>query len=433
MKVILLAAGRSKRLKPIEDKNFLKFCGKYLVLHQVESLQKAGFTEILVVGSKYNLERLENLKMEGVQVREQKSLEAGMAGAILACEDLIGNEEMMVVSANDVVGDDCFELVVEQLKKDQESGFLVGKKVEKYFPGGYLKTEGDLLTGIIEKPGEGKEPSDLVNLVVHVHRESKQFFEALKKVETGRDDRYEVALDSLLKSEVKYRVIPYEGFWQPIKYPWHILEVQKFFLSKLKKQISKKTSIAKSATIKGEVVIEDGVKVFENAVISGPCYIGKDSIVANSALVRESCLGERCVAGYGTEIARSYLADDVWTHKNYIGDSIIEENCSFGSGTVVGNLRLDEEEIKVNIEGERVLSGVTKLGLICGKNVRAGINISFMPGVKVGEGSFVGAGIVVAEDIEPGTFVTGTWDLKKRPNLKKVTGEERKEFRKKLK
>ena len=58
MKVIMLAAGRSKRMKPIEDKNFLSFLGKPLLVHQLEILKKAGIGEVILVGGKHNLEKI---------------------------------------------------------------------------------------------------------------------------------------------------------------------------------------------------------------------------------------------------------------------------------------------------------------------------------------------------------------------------------------
>ena len=94
-------------------------------------------------------------------------------------------------------------------------------------------------------------------------------------------------------------------------------------------------------------------------------------------------------------MARSFWGDKVWTHSNYVGDSVIGNNVSFGAGSITGNLRLDEGEITVNLNGEKQRTGVNKLGLICGNNVRVGINTSLMPGLKVGAGSFIGAGIVV--------------------------------------
>jgi bifunctional UDP-N-acetylglucosamine pyrophosphorylase/glucosamine-1-phosphate N-acetyltransferase len=324
------------------------------------------------------------------------------------------------VSSNDIVDETCYELIKKFLSENSTDSALVGYKVEKYFPGGYLTVSDGLITSIVEKPGEGNEPSDLVNIVMHLHRDASKFFDALKKVSSDRDDQYEVALDSLFSGGVKYHALQYSGFWQPIKYPWHVLKAKDFFLSRIKKSISSSAVIADTAVIHGEVIIADNVKIFDHAVIQGPAYIGKGSVVATSALVRDSIIGERCVVGFTTEVARSYLADDVWTHKNYIGDSIIDSNCSFGSGTVTGNLRLDESEISVNIKDQKVATGETKLGLICGSGVRCGINTSFMPGIKIGTDSFVGAGITIGTDIADASYVTGDWSLKTKPNVKQA-------------
>jgi len=39
-----------------------------------------------------------------------------------------------------------------------------------------------------------------------------------------------------------------------------------------------------------------------------------------------------------------------------------------------------------------------------------------MPGIKVGSNSFVGAGIVVGQDIPGNSYVTGEWHLKVKEN-----------------
>ncbi len=446
-KVIILAAGQSKRMDPLPDKNFLKFCGKPLLQWQVEQLARAGFTDVAVIGGRHNLNELKEMASalkKPFAILEQKKLEDGMAGAVLSAEKWIGDEAFLVVSSNDIVEDSIFEVLKKALKGDKNvAGFLVAKRVTEYFPGGYLKVKNGAITGIVEKPGAGKEPSDLVNIVFHVHMQPKKLFAALKKVKTSRDDRYEVALDSLIQTGEKFVALPYIGFWQPVKYPWHLILVWKKLFEMLigrtketKKdiqKISKKASVARSAVIRGDVIIEDGVKVFDHAVIQGPAYIGKNSIVANNALVRDSHLGEGSVAGYSTEIARSYLSDRVWTHTNYIGDSIIGSGSSFGSGSVTGNLRLDEGSISVVIGEEKVACGSNKLGAIIGENVRIGINVSLMPGVKIGNNCFIGGGISVAKDVPDAKFVYGKWELTMKDNTAKVDPSARELMMRRLK
>jgi bifunctional UDP-N-acetylglucosamine pyrophosphorylase/glucosamine-1-phosphate N-acetyltransferase len=55
---------------------------------------------------------------------------------------------------------------------------------------------------------------------------------------------------------------------------------------------------------------------------------------------------------------------------------------------------------------EKVMdSGRRKLGAIMGDNVKTGINALFMPGVKVGSGSWVGPNVLVQRDLPPNSVV----------------------------
>lgn len=431
MKVLLLAAGRSKRMQPVKDKNFLNFLGKPLILHQIDLIRESGFNEIVVVGGAHNLHELKGA-CQGCEVVEQEDLDAGMCGAVLAAKDKISGDGVLIVSSNDVVDGKAFNLIKNAAEGESDS-YILGKKVSEYFPGGYLNVGDDgLISGIVEKPEPGTEPSDLVNLVVHYHKHASKLIEYLEQAESESDDLYEVALDKLIKDGVKMEAVEYDGFWQPIKFPWHVHNVFRHFFEGMEKSISPDSEISGSATIKGHVVIESGVKVFDNAVINGPAYIGKGCVIANNSLVRDSHLGANCVVGYSTEVARSFLGHDVWTHSNYIGDSVIGNNVSFGAGTVTGNLRLDEKNICVDCDGQEIDSGTNKFGLVTGDNVRAGINTSFMPGVKIGADSFIGAGIVIAENIPEKSFVRGSFELKISENKTEI-GSDRSEFKNKLK
>lgn len=436
MKVLLLSAGRSKRMAPIKDKNFLDFLGKPLIQHQLEFALGSGLKDIVVVGGKHNLAELKELckkLSKTIQVVEQKNLEAGMRGAILACKSVVKNEPILIFSGNDVVDKLAFETIMKAYKKGGAESYILAKTVDKYFPGGYLKVDKkNLISAVIEKPGEGKEPSNLVNLVVHIHTNPAKLFKNLESIKKKNADLYEETLTSMIKAGVKMQAVPYSGFWHPIKFPWHIQNVFKYLFSQHKKRIAKTAKIAKNAIINGDVIIGENVKVFDGAVINGPAYIGDNSIVATNALVRESHVGKNCIIGFSTEIARSYLGDDVWTHTNYIGDSVIGNNVSFGSGAVTGNLRLDEKNIQVNVDGNRVDTQTNKFGLICGNHVRVGINSSIMPGIRIGENSFIGAGIVVPEDVPENSFVRGKWELKISPNTCDIKNSDRSEMKKKL-
>jgi len=155
MKTLILAAGRSRRAKPIEDKNFLTFCGKTLIEHQLQALTHAGLTDILIMSGAHNIERLQELANPfNAKVLEQENLDEGMAGAILSAEENVGDTSLFIVSSNDVVDEKAYELMKAAADTDVDAA-LLAYKVDSYFPGGFLNIEDGRITGIIEKPGEG--------------------------------------------------------------------------------------------------------------------------------------------------------------------------------------------------------------------------------------------------------------------------------------
>jgi len=433
MIALVLAAGRSKRMKPVQDKGFLNFLGRPLVKWQVDMLWNCGFKKVVLVGGAHNLEALHNLDNDTpmeIDVVEQKNLDEGMKGAVLAAEEIIKDEPVLVFSGNDVVDKEAFEIVLKAVKSNKTAdGFMLAKKVSDYFPGGYLELdENGFVTNIVEKPEPGTEPSDLINLVVHYFKNPKILIKNLKKAESENDDLYEKAVCAMIDEGAKIKALAYEGYWQAIKYPWHIQEVFKHLISMTEPKISDSAQISDKAVIEEPVVIDDDVRVMDGATVKGPCYLGKGTIVATNALVREANVGAGCVIGFSTEVARSYLGDNVWTHSNYIGDSVIGNDVSFGGGTVVGNLRLDEGIVVV----DGISTGTNKFGIITGDHIRVGINASFMPGVRIGSESFIGAGIVIAQDIPEKSYVRGDFKLKISENKGSFSEEMREMMRKKL-
>jgi bifunctional UDP-N-acetylglucosamine pyrophosphorylase/glucosamine-1-phosphate N-acetyltransferase len=426
--VVLLAAGKSTRVWPLSEKIFFEFLGKTVLEHQIITLLNSGLQDICVVGNEENLPRIQDIcaSLQGkFTFATQQDLSMGQRGGILAAAEKIDHQKpVLVVCSNDIVDKKAILDTLYQAKNTDSEVYFVGKKVDKYFPGGYLSVNGDnQITGIVEKPKPGTEPSDLVTLLIHLYQKPSALFEKLNAWPS--DDGYEEVLQQLFDDGVTAEAVPYNGFWQAIKYPWHLLDVGQYMISNISTQsIHPTAKISKTAIIKGNVIIEEGVKIFDYAVIVGPAFIGRDSVVANHALVRESHISAQCVVGQGTEIARSVLQSKCWTHRNYVGDSIFDRNVSLGSGTVTGNFRLDEGEISSMVKKEKVSTQRNKFGAAIGRNVRFGINSSIMPGVKIGSGSFIGAGLTLEKDVNEKQFTFKETALVSKENTKEITERE---------
>ncbi len=390
MKTIFLASGKSSRCAPLSDKNFLEFCGEPLILKLLKNAKNGGLKNFIIVSNGENLDQIREVCngtsfLKNAEIVIQKDLSEGMAGGISAGLEKTDDEEsVFIMGGNDYVE---YEIYQEILKTGKNcDGVLLAKHMKEYFPGGYLEIdENKKIKSIIEKPGEGHEPSNLVNIVGHFFNKSKDLKKALTEAESSQDDVYETALDILFKTKT-FKAVEYDGIWQAIKYPWHVLKMMDIFLNKQISKTDSSAEIADSAKIKGEnIVIDTGAKIFDNAVIQGPCYIGKNAIVGNNALVRNSNIGKNATAGYNTEIARSFVSHDVSTHIAYVGDSVIDSDVNFGAYSCTANLRLDKQSVKVKIKGNLVDSHFEKLGAIVGKGCQIGIHAMLMPGAKIEE------------------------------------------------
>jgi len=437
MKAIFLCGGRGKRMFPVtEDKFLLDFLGKPLLLHQIELARQAGLNHFVIIGNPDNIDKIKQIsrKIPGIKVDfalQEKSL--GIADALKSAEFFLRGQ-LLVINPNDVFSSSAYTKILAQAKKNTASSYVLGYRVSEYFPGGYLQVNSkNELLHIVEKPNPGEEPSDLVNILIHCHNNPEELLRYIETVKTARDDVYECALDKMVRAGHKIKVVPYKDFWAPIKYPWHIFKVMEYFLDNAQPYVASSARISDTAHVEGKVIISENVKVLENAVIRGPVYIGANSVIGNNALVRDySHIGAKSVIGYATEVKHSYIGDNCWFHSNYVGDSIIDDDCSLGAGAVLANFRLDEGNIQVKVGDNVIDTGYDKLGAIIGRGCRIGVNASLMPGVRVGPDSFVGPQVCLREDLPARKTVLPQFRYQITDNEASLSEAKRKELLRKL-
>jgi len=397
---LILAGGDSTRFWPLGEKNFISFLGKPLILYQIESLSKYC-EKITIIVSKANavaINRLiENLVRQlKCQVVTQKDVD-GQAGAIISAKNLVRGETL-IVNANDIYNYSVLDNITKFSPPKNKIIFL-GKKLNEYFPGGYFKfDDDDKLKEIIEKPGKDRVPSMIYNLVVHYYSEFDNLIRAIESVKTQEDNHYELAINKLLSSSIDRDYFLYDGYWVTLKYPWHLLTMLKWFLNSIKtSKIFSSAHISKKAFISGPVIIGNNVRVGDFVKITGPVFIGNNSVIGDYSLVRESQIGEDCLIGSYTEVARSYIGNKVFLHRNYIGDSILDDKVMIGAQAVTANLRFDGETVSN--------TNLSKLGAIIGQESKIGVNATLAPGIKIGKKTWIGLGEVVTHDLKDKVYL----------------------------
>jgi len=411
LQTVILAGGTGKRVFPLavnKPKPMFKILGKPLIQHVVETLKKAGLKDfVIVIG--HNGEQIREYLADGsklgVNIDYTVQKEAlGMANALETAKDL-AEDNFLVVNADDIFESSLIKEMTKQFKEGSADIVLSCKHVEETWKFGIIRVEDDKVIDFVEKPPRGQEPSDLA--VVGVYILPKRIFDYYKKIPVS-DHQYEDAIQKFIQDKNVVRAVSYDGFFAGYKYPWDLFTINKHLMdTRMKKQtIEDDVEISERTQVEGNVWIRRGTRILEGACIRGPCYIGANSFIGNNSLVwNYSSIGDNCVVGFSTEIKHSLIGDNCWFHINYIGDSIISDNCLFGAGTITANFRFDEKNVKLRIEGKKVDSGTDKLGVIVGDNCKTGINACLAPGVKIGPHSIVGPNVDLQNDLKPGKIV----------------------------
>lgn len=411
--LIILAGGASSRLWPLREKSLLRFGAEPLLASQLRRYQALGLNEVVIVANPENRDDIAGMVESIASMRVQIAVQPepkGMGDALLCAAPFIPSGAPIYVNqVHDIVDDSLHRDMLSAYHADPTCTYLTGYEMADYFPGGYFIVDADgRITGMVEKPGADNRPSNLVNIVVHIHADSAELLNAVR-AEYNRDipgdDHYERAMDALMKDRV-YRVIPYSGTWSAIKYPWHVLDAMNYFLSQIKgQQVADSAFVAKTASLVGDVFIGERAKIFPGAAVVGPAYIGADTIVGNNALVRASMVLDHCEVGFTTEIARSYVADHCAMHACRVLDTVFAPGVNFSAGCTTANLRIDHATINSMVKGQKINTGRSKFGAIIGRGAFLGVDVMTMPGVKIGERAQIGPGTHVHQDVKNGQRV----------------------------
>ena len=406
--ILLLAGGDSTRFWPLQNKLFFSFLGKPLILFQIEELLKYGEL-VTIVANKSNattIKRLiDNVNLKPVQILVQKEDYPGMAGAVFSAKNHIKGE-VLIVNGSDLI-DYSIISKLSLLINQENKLILLGKKINEYFPGGYFKFDDNKkVIEIVEKPGKDKLPSSIAKLVFDYFADINILLNHFSQIKTKNDDFYELTINRLLSDDLKQSYFLYDSYWFALKYPWQVLTMMKNFLLKIKEtKISATAMISKKAIIVDPVVIGNNVKIGDFCKIVGPTFIDDNSVIGDYSLVRESQIGQDCLIGSYTEVARSYIGNNVFLHRNYIGDSVLGNDVMFGAQAVTGNLRFNGEKISSSVNEEKVDTNMNKLGAVVGNLSKIGVNATILPGMKIGKETWIGPGEIVKYDVDDKTYL----------------------------
>lgn len=170
--------------------------------------------------------------------------------------------------------------------------------------------------------------------------------------------------------------------FEGVEYPWEVLPKIGDFIIELGNSLS----LDEYDKIGEDIWIAKTATVAPTAYIKGPAIIGKNAEIRHCAFIRgKAIVGEGAVVGNSTELKNVILFNKVQVpHYNYVGDSILGYKAHMGAGSITSNVKSDKTNVVIKYEGDKIETGLKKMGAILGNYVEVGCNSVLNPGTIIG-------------------------------------------------
>ncbi|MBC7931884.1 MAG: NDP-sugar synthase [Rubrivivax sp.] len=327
MQALILAGGKGTRLRPLTvytPKPVVPICNRPFLLYQIDTLRRAGITDITLSLS-YQPFKIEQQLGDGTDfgVKITYTVEPqpmGTAGAYKFAEDLI--REPTVVFNGDIVTDLDLESVIREHNERKAAATIVLAPVENPSSYGLVETHGDgRVKRFLEKPKADEISVNTINAGTYILDPK-----VLDVIPAGENFSFEYGVfpELLKRGEKFYAHVPSGAYWIDIGTPARYLQVHHDMLA---------------GRVRG-LKLEDRRGSFDSATIA---EIDVLSIIADDCTVKPGAQIINSVLGEGVHVEEKARIENsvVWPHTRVgagaqIVNAIVGRGCHIGRAAVVG-------------------------------------------------------------------------------------------------
>ena len=215
MKGIILAGGKATRLRPltkITSKQLLPVYDKPMILYPIETLTKAGITDILIIIAPEYSGHFLNLLGNGREFGAKFTYEiqenpSGLADAFIIGQDFIGDDNVTMI-----LGDNIFDYDFSpHVKNFHHGGHVFAKRVPDPHRYGVIEFDDKYnVLSIVEKPEKPKSEYAMVGMYILDKRVS-EFAKNVKPSNRGEIEITELVNQYKDRDELKVSII--DGQW----------------------------------------------------------------------------------------------------------------------------------------------------------------------------------------------------------------------------
>lgn len=422
MDAIVLAAGKSTRMKTAKSKIFYDLCGKSIISHIIDTLKKSGFEKIVIVGNEDNKEKLSSFGTVVVQ-----EVQNGTAKACEIALDYIDSDFLVTTAdvalikahtlqkAKDYFIKKSLECLLLASTVDDPTGY---GRIVKNENGFYIVEQKDASSDIlaINLVSSGifflKKDFALGNLpkIDNVNAQSEYYLPDIVKF-SKKCDFIEVDKDEILGINTQKEYSRVRSIMQQRIIEAH-MENGVVFIDPKSAYIDLDVTIGSDTIIYPNVHIRKNTKIGKNCLIDTGCVIDSCNISDNviikpysiltGSIIEDNCsigpfshlrpdnvIKKNVHIGNFVEVKKSIFDENTKaSHLSYIGDAIIGKNVNVGAGTITCNY-----------------DGYRKNQTIVGDNVFIGSDTQLVAPVKIGNDCLIAAGTTVTNDTPPFSLV----------------------------
>ncbi len=239
MKGVILAGGKGTRLYPLTyatNKHLLPVYDKPMIFYPIQTLVKAGVTQVMIVTSGEHaghfIRVLRNGKELGLQHLEygyQDNPVGGIADALSVCEDFADGEPIIVI-----LGDNTTDADISQPVKEFKNGAMVFLKEvpdPERFGVPVFDQKGEKIIQIQEKPKKPANNYAVTGLYIYDHK----VFEYVKKCDPNFCGRGELEITEVNNFYVRNGSLRWallEGYWRDAGTFQTIFEANQYWAEK---------------------------------------------------------------------------------------------------------------------------------------------------------------------------------------------------------
>jgi mannose-1-phosphate guanylyltransferase len=298
MRVMVMAAGKGTRLRPVTDllpKPMAPVANRPVLYHILRLLKRHGFSEVVL-----NLHHMPEVITDylgdgsavGLDVRYSYEPELlGTAGGVKKNEDFLGVDTFLVMSGDALTDIDLTQLVAAHHRNGSIATLAVKEVDDPSLYGVVVTDDDDRVIGFQEKPSREEARSRLCNCGIYVFEP-----EILSLIPAGEFDDFGSRLfPDLLRQHVAFHAHTCDGYWSDVG---NLSEFSrgnadaltgKVKVDLLGKEVrpgvwvDEDVSISPSVRIEPPVLIGRGCSLGEGVVIEGPAVLGEHTVVGAEA------------------------------------------------------------------------------------------------------------------------------------------------------